>query len=181
MSTDSTERLYSTRTPHTHTHSCPHCAQVGRQEGRCWSECHGWVSPKKIGTPHYNTGGLSCFYPLPRAWTGWASMQPRDTWLWVESERTDISSWRSPWTALFHTIVSVVSAASAPSPPQAESTRLGHFISTSPLQPSRDKLSFTCWWAQRSPTLYNCTFTQSERTPHAYRLRPVHTLSVMVC
>lgn len=31
--------------------------------------------------PHNNTGGLSYFYLWPRAWTGWASLQPRDTWL----------------------------------------------------------------------------------------------------
>lgn len=121
-----------------HTHIRIHARIVPKlasRRGRCWSECHGWVSPKKIGTPHYNTGGLCCFYPLPRAWTGWASMQPRDTWLWVGSERTDISSWKSPRRELFHTIIPVVSAASGRHPPHPE-LRAPGWGTLSPLPPS---------------------------------------------
>lgn len=51
MSSDGTNRLYCTHTPHTHIH-IPACIvpKLASRRGRCWSECHGWVNPKKEGT-----------------------------------------------------------------------------------------------------------------------------------
>lgn len=42
---------------HIHIHGCNVPKLAGRR-GQSWSECHGWVSPKKIGTPRRDTGGL---------------------------------------------------------------------------------------------------------------------------
>lgn len=46
----------------------PACIVSKLADGRvlhCW-EYHGWVSPKKMGTPHNSPGGLSSFYLLAR-------------------------------------------------------------------------------------------------------------------
>lgn len=180
MSSDGTNRLYCTHTPHTHIH-IPACIvpKLASRRGRCWSECHGWVNPKKEGTAQQHWWAellLSVASCLDRM--GFTAAQGHVALSGVWEDRHGGSAVGtvhdlSPFTASFQSL----QQPGLVTLPTRFGVRCLHIL----LQPFRDKLSFTCWWAQRSPTLYNCTFTQSERTPHAYKLGPVRTPSHNCC
>lgn len=180
--------VFYTHSTHTHRHThigidIPACIvpKLASSRGRC----HGWVNPEKEGAAQQHWWAeLLSFVASCLDRMGIAAAQGHVALRGVWEDRHGDSAVervheQSSFTPSFQSITGARHW--SPSPPRSEGARLGCVISKSAIQPSRDKLSFTCWWAQRSPTHYNCTSTHSQRTPHAYKLRPTHTPSHTRC
>lgn len=165
--------------------SCLHCAQVGKQEKAMLEWMSRMSQPKE--RQHCTTtlvGWATFIQHLMPEWDGLQCSPGTRGYEWGLWGRTwGFSSWKSSRTELFHTVVPVITPASAVHPPHLDLRASGLYMLS--IQPSRSDLFFSCWWVQRSPTHCYCTSTHVVKGRHTPTKSGLYThfetLSVMVC